>query len=282
MNSTTSTSSSRKYIYIQGGLGNQLFQIALAKFLREREINTVICPILLGLGLQNSTKRKFDTRQLVGENEIQKYKPTLLYLNSRIFKIDDIFIEDDLFSFDQKKIDLIMNKSHLFGYFQSLKLVESVKSKILSDITKKIEIKNPINNLTVHVRAGDYLKSKNQQYHGLLTKKYYETAIEQAIQINPKIKNLTVVTDDIHYSRYLFQKVSYIQPINYVGNRDPWRDLEVLTNSQAIIMANSSFSWWAGFFGHNFHSSTVIMPKLWTAQSETAPIELVNHNWIVL
>ena len=282
MNSTVKKELASKYIFLQGGLGNQLFQIALGEYLKKSEVSILFAPSMLGLKLKGTTHRKFETRGLIPSNQVALFQPLFYLALAKAFKTNQIYIEDDLYTFKEKKVDEILKKKYIIGYFQSLVLVQEVQTEIVTLINKKIKTSKPSNNLTIHVRAGDYLKTKNKKYHGLLSREYYKKAIETIERRDISLEEIRVVTDDIDYSKNLFRKINLKNIDKFIKNNNPWLDLEYLTNSQNIIMANSSFSWWAGFLGHTIHKSTVVMPNQWTVVDSKFPNELIHKDWILV
>jgi hypothetical protein len=102
----------------------------------------------------------------------------------------------------------------------------------------------------VHVRRGDY--------EDVLPAGYYEAAA--AALVDAADPHVLVCSDDIAWCRKHLQ-----MPRGWRVTWSPWtRDIEdfaALTACPAMVMSNSSFSWWAAWLGA--HPRGVIMPWPW-------------------
>lgn len=105
----------------------------------------------------------------------------------------------------------------------------------------------------VHVRRGDYLT--DPAFVSLSDTDYYE----RAFALFPPATEFLVCSDDPDWCiakwesdpRMFFRK----------GATDV-EDLNALAGCSSLIMANSSFSWWAAYLNPN-PDKTIIYPKLW-------------------
>lgn len=102
----------------------------------------------------------------------------------------------------------------------------------------------------IHIRRGDY--TKLSKTFGLLDLNWYERNIGRKYP-------LVVATDDLSGSSEVIKALSpeYILDPSRVS---PWQTMSILGSAQRLIMANSTFSWWAGYIGsHN--GAEVVFPS---------------------
>lgn len=105
--------------------------------------------------------------------------------------------------------------------------------------------------VSIHVRRGDYVD--NPFYIDLFKEGYYE----KAMALFPGAPFL-VFSDDILWCKEqpVFKGCSFS-----VGNSEV-EDLNRMASCQHNIIANSSFSWWAGWLNRN-PDKKVVAPKQW-------------------
>lgn len=222
---------------LQGGLGNQMFQISAA----------------YALALRNNDAACFNLS--VCNTPMQGNK-SITYVNSIFSKICDsknlnfeILYNEPNFSFNEIKYspNMLLN-----GFFQSEKYFYDFKEEIKNLFNLPTDIvKKPIDKLTsIHVRRGDYLKL--QDYHLVLPKEYYLEAMD-------KIKgNFIFFSDDIEWVKENFKGDN----IFYSETGDELMDLTLMSLCDNNIIANSSFSWWGAYLNKN-KNKKVIAPKNW-------------------
>jgi len=142
----------------------------------------------------------------------------------------------------------------LSGYFQDYRyfvnhldvLNNCLKfpGSMIRRVEKKVpEVRSPFT-VALHVRRGDYLKL-NELYN-VLDVGYYTRAL---LRIHSRVDNVIIVTDDRDWCRkHLEPRISH--KVIYSPFRDELSDFLLLHLSKTLIIANSSFSWWAAFLKH--------------------------------
>ncbi|WP_353083333.1 alpha-1,2-fucosyltransferase [Flavobacterium sp.] len=247
-------------VKLQGGLGNQMFQYAVAKgigfervffdlsFLRKHSVST-----------NDFTAREFEllifknikVKEIIKTHfkflKSKKINKLLGYKFNFITQIENEFVDID------KNSDVI----YLDGYFQSEKYFSHCRELILNDFeypeldTKNLQIKNQItsfeNSVSVHIRRGDFIKSKAiLDIHGVVPLEFYQTAIDKLIDIYGDIK-LYFFSEDMNFVKENFK--SYPNLFFVEGNvgSDSWKDMALMSSCKHHIIANSSFSWWAAW-----------------------------------
>jgi hypothetical protein len=242
---------------LQGGLGNQMFQISAA----------------YALALRNDDLACFNLNNCytpLQGNEAHIYSESLFsnLCNTKNLNIEKIYTEPK-FSFDEIKYEENLS---LNGYFQSERYFLDYKDEIIDLFDLPIDkVKKPINNLTsVHVRRGDYLKLQN--YHNVLSMEYYLTAMKMLGG------NFIFFSDDIDWVKSNFNGDN----IFYSNNDNELLDLALMTLCDNNIIANSSFSWWGAYLNKN-ENKKVIAPKNWFGPNGPKDIhDIYPNNWVTL
>jgi len=158
-------------IDLKGGLGNQLFQISFAHYLRSHGYK-----IYFDTSFFYNTSHPFP-RELGVNLDLLEYKNVNLKSNF-IFKINkSIFLEDHTFSISELK-----RYNRFSGYYQNFKYLEYSKS-LLVDKLKLINNDVKENIAAIHIRKTDY-KIINQE----LSEGYYESAIFDLLNRNKELK----------------------------------------------------------------------------------------------
>lgn len=117
--------------------------------------------------------------------------------------------------------------------------------------------------VALHVRRGknpalpeEPAYSENPFYVNLSETDYYD----RAISMFPD-KEFLVFTDDPEYCKQRFNDQTKFQIIE--GQTDI-EDFNMLASCEGMILANSSFSWWAAFANPN-PAKKIVAPKAWYA-----------------
>lgn len=282
-------------IKLKGGLGNQMFQYAVAKHLSIKN-NT---ELLLDLRqYKKDDKRSYDLKffntnvNVASKKDIDKIinektiflKKLLIKIN--ILKNNNIIKEKD-FRFDPTILNT-KNNAYLDGYFQSELYFKEIKDSVKKDFMLKntliseniSNIKNTINkfnSVSMHIRRGDYvLNKKINEYHGLLDIKYY---INSVALIKQKVKEpkFFIFSDDIEWCKENFNNRNL--DINFIEGLRNYEDLELMKSCKHNIIANSSFSWWGAWLNEN-PNKIVVAPKKWFNDESINTTDLIPQKWI--
>ncbi len=119
--------------------------------------------------------------------------------------------------------------------------------------------------VAIHVRRGDYVN--NPHYTDLTATDYYEKAMSEFPN-----ENFVIFSDDIKWCKNRFGL--YVKNIRYSEGRSELEDFNRMAGAKGIIMANSSFSWWAAYL----NEGKVVAPLSWS----TLPSPTLLDNWIAL
>lgn len=171
------------------------------------------------------------------------------------------------------------------GYFQRFGLVEEASSEIFgriksSTVANTILGSKPEQYIGVHVRRGDYLKPQAQSVHGLTGQDYFISAIRHASSVTG-LHDVRIISDSPAAAYSLLAKPLAKEGLTLTpaGQESEWRDLGVLANSSAVVMSNSSFSWWGAYFAFKQCGALVVAPVPWYAKSSNVESILFSPDW---
>lgn len=302
----------RVYIFLTGGLGNQLFQIAAAKSLNPKEIKVITSVghprlneegrsevLSLNIGEEISEHKLRHTNKLISKvfgyllrssidpTRIEKLflRGLMRYIGTAIirYEVKDKFkicySEDIGFTdiFEQSETIL------LIGYFQSHKYLDIVRFREAdhkrSIFDQQINTESEVSNsngfkLIVHLRIGDY---KFNQAFGIIDPIYYVRAIKKLINTY-YFEEILIFSDEIDVAKKLLiiefpRKVTWFDPIEH----DTMSSFELMRQGHAFIIGNSTFSWWAAALALAKPLS-VVAPSPWFA-GIAEPKYLIPDDW---
>jgi len=250
--------------YLQGGLGNQMFQVAAATALAIENNDAVIFDLKNHhLPLQGNKCKKYT------QNVFRKVN------FGNLSKIESIYHEP---VFEYKKIPYSENLM-IHGYFQSekhfidhekeIKDLFSPPGEIEKYISSKYESLLFIEGVTsIHVRRGDYLKFNDT--HPLCPSEYYGTCFEEL----PQDTFYLVFSDDPEWCKNNFKSDRF-----QIVDEEDYIDLYLMSKCHNNIIANSSFSWWGAWL-NNRESKRIFAPKRWFGSSgPTDTNDIIPEAW---
>lgn len=282
--------------YLQGGLGNQLFQIftTIAYAIK----NKIRCVFSNNYELnQGSTPR-----HTYWVSFLSNLQPFLQHMDAETMN-KCIVIREPSFSYNELPPSYPNNTiKMLVGYFQSPKYFDQYKETIFKMIkldSRKNNIynkcllddNNPLNYnniISLHFRLGDY--KKLQDFHPIMPLDYYKNAITHILQNTPSNKNnirvLYFCEDDDHEE--VEQKIAELKEVFQLEfirggyELEDWEQMLQMSLCKYNIIANSTFSWWGAYFNTN-KEQIVVYPSVWfgpKAKHDTK--DLFPSDWIAI
>lgn len=142
-------------------------------------------------------------------------------------------------------------------YVQDMRYWENIQGLVRSWFVMGIEKDGRV---ALHVRRGDYLNTVGV-YADLCETDYYERAIAEFPDSRFLVfchdgQNKERDKEDMQWCRNTFTGDRF----DFREARDEITDLNAMAGCKGIIMANSTFSWWAAFLGPE---KKVIAPHQW-------------------
>jgi hypothetical protein len=218
--------------FLQGGLGNQMFQIS----------NVISESKKYGI------EYKFKPEAYTPMQAFQPSKYT-----SNIFRNIDFSMTEDEYN----------NCLVLNGYFQSIDYFKEIENEIRTIFSPSSSFYNKIyksypdlscnGTLSIHIRRGDYLTISD--IHPVVDISYINKAIE-AVKDYSKV---FIFSDDKVWAKENFNNKNF----TVVEDLDDYEELWMMSLCKDNIISNSTFSWWGSFLNKNV-SKKVIAPSLWT------------------
>ena len=298
------------HVVLNGGLGNQLFQLAAAIFYSQGR--TIILEQKVGYPrVLNSGDATINDFSLPDNIEIsaRERKPLIskianlqlrtglkshrtirikllalcgsffqgMYIKSRVRVVINQGVGWLPLKISNKRNEVLIGyfQSHLYQDYQTLLAINHIfMSQKGAELEKLISLARMENPLVVHVRLQDYVTEPNFGVPGI---EYYEEAIHQAF--NPSRHNkIWLFSDDAPQalSRIPEKFRSITRVIDDVDGSD-CNSLVAMTLGKDFVIANSSFSWWAARM--SVHADAQVhYPQPWFFNMDD-PSELVPEQW---
>lgn len=278
-------------VRIWEGLGNQMFQYAYARYLKEVGFKKIY------LERRRIYKDKLHGEDLSVERKcyLHKFNITIPFINPKylsgwkylsrrslkdklLFALNNVGIEkyryitdaDDKFSVD-KTMPKFDKDTYVMGHFFHRKYIEPIRDILLKEFTLKkqlgvgtelMDILQSKKTVSVHVRRGDYLyvdcaKTINAE---MKRGRYYERAMSYMTE---HIDNLIFLffSDDIDWVKKNFAETDRSYFVSGNGYSD-YEEIILMSMCSHNIIANSTFSFWGAWLNTNLQK-TVIVPKHW-------------------
>lgn len=236
----------RVHVGLMGGLGNQLFQYAFARYLATQGI-------AVGSLVTNLYEReKYARKPLV--HAISRIPCTVLSRE----EISQLTVMADENGMAVCEALRGAGGATVFcrGYWQDPRYADAVAGELAADLRAFGERSHPAAaaECVVHVRRHDY------GHHGLLPLEYYRRALEQC-----GWPRFTVVSDEPNFCEFVFAQVAGFGGVVRGDTADPWADFFLMSAARMQIIANSSFSWWTAWLGAATGTTTqIIAPAEWS------------------
>lgn len=296
-------------VKIKGGLGNQMFQYAMA---RRFQISYGIDRIGLDLtvigkdrlrdfGLQHFAL--FDTVEVVEDkNNRAKLQEDLARRLVSYFiagrqegtagkREDFLAAFFALFGVIQRDHSLVKDKAllrlhkniYMNGWFQEAEMLQLIRDILLEEFQwKPTDISGAsvcrqilsTNAVCVHIRRGDYV---NNPIFDVCGDSYYYKAMEymRGILSNPVFYIFSDAVDELESTMRFPCPVVYVK-----GGHQDYEDLYLMKNCRHFIMSNSTYSWWAQFLGQE-EDKVVVAPKKWCL-TEDMSIGVYMKDWVLM
>lgn len=299
-----------KIVNISGGLGNQMFQYAFAIALKKEHPDEEVYVDVQhynslffhhykgskGINLHNG----YEIDKLFPKANIPKANPWQLvklsywipnYVLSRIArkilpKRRTEYIPPYSMNYTFDKEAFYKKESCYYeGFWQSIHHFDNIRKELRivfehgtpdsynKDLIENIKAENSVG---IHVRRGDYLAES--EFSGICGLSYYSKAIDEVRRVNNDL-SFYVFSDDIEWCKKHLSPLFGESKVTFVtenrGKNSCW-DMFLMSYCRNLIIANSSFSWWAAYL--NKEAKKICVPYPWlTRQCEQ---DIYDDCWI--
>lgn len=277
-------------VWIDGGLGNQMFQYALVLKMQSMGIQVKIDVTKYA---EHHAHNDFELDRVFGIDcsfaevkEIRKlgYRKEnhwTEFLKRTPFRKKTIYCNES-YGYDEQVLKL--DGYYVAGYWQSEKYFVDIREKILaayqfpelSDGQREWADRiRETCSVSVHIRRGDYLQYPYLQ--NICTLDYYERAMQYFRGKYPGKAVFYIFSNDPFWVREHFfdEDCCFVE-----GNTgmESFRDMQLMSLCSHNIIANSSFSWWGAWLNRN-PERTVIAPERWVNDLNGRPEDVVPREW---
>ena len=280
--------------YICGGIGNQLFQYAMAYCLAKKFNSELILDIS---SYQRDKKRNFrlDYFNIPYTKTNQNGAPfgtrwsvrQIRYALTKVgFYPEWQWVKENeghLLEYDH--LDFSKNIC-LQGYWQNpiyfeensdeIRHIFSLRKLDYSLVAKISDETNGANSVCVHIRRGDYFSNRAlAAKYGVCTASYYNRAID-SIEKQINTPSFFVFSDDLEWAKKNIDsknhKIAFVA-IDCTEHTDLY-EFHLMQQCKHHIISNSTFSWWSAWLSTNDPNHIVIYPGIQKRKSPIYP-----KNW---
>lgn len=300
------------YLFMNnGGMGNQMFQYAIARKLQLEYDMDIVCDLTkFNYKNTNATRREYCldafnlTNRLSYKNVIFHkiyYKLVKKWISLK--KMDTMelykqFTQKGIFSpcgyfnyYPEGKCEV----PNIFvnGLFQAHQYFDEILPVLQRDFTFRIPPRMEIcgilkridqeESVCIHWRRGDYLTKQYRNSLLVCDESYYNRAIAKILE---KVENPTlyIFTNSVEDAEWIENNHQFNVPVNYINTmiKEKHTDLDefrIMCACKHFIISNSTFSWWAQYLSPN-ESKVVVAPSIWNRKENAK--SLYFDDWEVI
>ena len=290
-------------IKLLGGLGNQMFQYAVAKVIADKH-NVPLKMDLRGLYAGEDVRKKYELHvfgipeQQANRSEYFLFFRQSLLGNQRLWNVIKNIkkikrYKETSFRYDPKLIKESTPNMYISGLFQSEKYFAHKREMILNlyrfpEFTEKLNIElskfiKQNNSVAIHIRRGEFATDpKYRELIGTPGLDYYYHAVDYIVK-RVKAPVFYIFSDDPAWVKENFTLKYPYKIIDWNTANWHWRDMQLMSLCRHNIIANSTFSWWAAWLNQN-PNKIVIAPKRWFGKwaERYDTTDLIPENWVRL
>ena len=302
--------------HLSGGLGNQMFQFAMAYAMAKRakaelRLNTYLLSEKYRRRLESP--REYELSVFPRLANMRAYAPTfdveefmhfrnpLARACLRLHRFANRFFRFCVHEGAGLNLDEIFHPAHnrpyhIYGYWQSEDYFRDCADDIrnLFEFPPLAEAENQRvadaicacgdRSVGIHVRRGDYVSSPGAA--GLLGNccpiSYYESAVRHIQKIlGDGDVSFFVFSDDIPWVRENMSFPGRCAFIDWNGGGKSFRDMQLMSLCRHHVIANSTFSWWGAWLGEKRDSVTIAPPRWYSddKQQEKYGTSIIPARW---
>jgi Glycosyl transferase family 11 len=290
--------------FLQGGLGNQLFQYAIGRQLAIRQLSELKLDLswfgdpAKQVGM---TPRKFllDNFQIHAVEatpaEVRRLRPTSGFWHAikgvqrsiSPYYWNTWLHERRWFALDARVLS-VRHDVYLSGYWQhegyfhdceDILRQEFIPKRPLHPDTESVLSRiSETDAVAIHVRRGDYAKAEPVPWgHFVCGPAYYHACIDRIRQRVPK-PHFFVFSDEPEWVKANLEIPDPVEFITHNGGERPHEDLWLMRSCKHQIISSSTFSWWGAWLNTNPHK-IVLAPQKWFYGELFDTSELLLRDW---
>lgn len=304
---------------LSGGLGNQLFEYAMARALLEKvRVHKPEEKITLLLNrYEKDPQRNYSLRPFAIQDSVSyiadwKQKVLALYFkikkhlvmrlctdsserihgekNFSILTGHGMLCTTDVFDFypyeiPKQKVKYVYGNFQSYFYFQEIediirKELKVAESALKVDKTLRDYV-NSSNSVAVHIRRGDYLSSEWSKSLNVCDEAYYVKAMEH-ILANVEVPVFFVFSNGKEDLEWIKQNMKLPGDLVYVDqNGSEIDDFQLMSECKHHIISNSTYSWWTSFLSAS-EGKIVVAPKEWYRTKDQQAKDIYLDSWTLI
>ncbi|MGN6545822.1 MAG: alpha-1,2-fucosyltransferase [Aureliella sp.] len=263
---------------IEGGLGNQLFQVAFGMQLARRHQSELVLDLssyadkpahgylLDRFDVPARELRRDEMRRLPRRYRSADAEKTSWFALDRLQRV-----REKPFGFAEKYLHA-PDDSYLVGYWQS----ERFFGDVADLVREHFRVRGPVSaeterlrermlttaSLALHVRRGDYVTNPQAAaiYRNLSLEYYRQSVLARLAERNSV--EVYVFSNDIAWCREHLALPCPVHFVEHTTSASAHEDLSLMSAAESIVIANSTFSWWGAWLGQRAERH-VVAPRRW-------------------
>jgi hypothetical protein len=291
---------------LMGGLGNQLFQLATGLEVAQR----ANAPLQLDLSWFDQSRRRASGGLILRPYElhgiaddIPKVHPPTGRAREVLTHGRDVFVRRSARLINRLPVPYLAESgadfnprvleatpgTHLWGYFSSWRYFTSVKGAVRERVlgcpgtshwARELSTEATATGaVAVHVRRGDYLALAST--YGHVTLDYYQRALAVCRRMGCG-GPVWLFSDDPHGARVYLGDVDIDRVIEPPPGTSSLDSMIAMSSAAALIMANSTYSWWAAFLRESPERPVIAPRPMWATSAIAEPRDLLLPEWITI
>ena len=288
-------------VRLQGGLANQMFQYAAGRALASRRGTELLFDPsvyetdgqrqyrLDSWNVQGRLAAPAEVTRVAGGRPRSLRKGLSRLWQLRLPPHRRSIYQEPGFSYDPRFWQ-VPQRVLLVGFFQTERYFEGVQEQIRQEFTLRQPPSQRFQSwagqiasrpcAAVHIRRGDYIQDPYiANKHGHCDFDYYARAVQLLGERCATQLHFFLFSDD---PGWVEREMDFPYPHSLVESAPDGleaEDLLLMSRCQHLIIANSSFSWWAAWLG-GYPSRIVIAPQRWFRDPGIDTRDLYPPSWI--
>jgi len=295
-------------VELRGGLGNQLFQYALGRFLAERHQTQLLLDTAFLLDRSGRERggvfRDYELNRFAlrpafaGPDLSRRYGLGSTRLGRAARRLRRLvagcrgpltYVAEQTPFRAEARVLHAPDDCYLSGYWQTRRYVEPVAALLRRELAFREPLPEPLQPLArrmkttesvcVHVRRGDVTGSRR---HDVVSPAYYARAADELRRRLGK-PTFFVFSDEPGWCRRHLALRGGVEWMDEPAGLPASWHFQLMSGCRHFVIPNSTFAWWAAFLGAD-DASWVVAPRVWLYDGRRPVVaaDLKYPNWIQL
>jgi hypothetical protein len=276
------------FVKIHYGLGNQLFQYALARSLSLKKGTAFSLDLTFFDEFSNDEHpRVYQLNHFNLEAPAASPEQLSPYLHPPLLKKKWRSVTSRVLPYYKRKVVYeakldfdehiweVEDNSFLFGFWQDERYFSAIGDTLRKDLTFKTgpaprdkEYLREIGrteSVCLHIRRGDFLTDPFiVNVMGMCDMDYYHTAVDRIAQ-RVAAPVFYIFSDDPQWVRDNFRIDHPMIVVDHNSQLEAFQDLRLMSACKHHVISNSTFSWWGAWLSA-YEEKIVFVPRVWRAK----------------